>query len=88
MLFNNFDYVNITNALTVTRTGNCLFPSREVTYCSPGVYVLCRKIPPSLGGGGISADVIWRKNKKRGREKGKENLKEKGSKGREKGRKG
>jgi hypothetical protein len=43
------------------------------TYCelpcsSAGVYIL--EIPPSLGGGGISADVIWGKNMKCRREKG------------------
>ncbi len=44
-------------------------------------------IPP-LGGGGISADVIWgKKYEKVKRIKG-ENVKEKGRKGKEKGRKG
>ncbi len=37
--------------------------------------------------GGISADVIWGENMKRGREK-QGNVKEKGRKGKEKGRKG
>ncbi len=49
------------------------------------VYILENTPPP--GGGGISADVIWGKNMKRGREKG-GNVKEKGRKGKEKGRKG
>ncbi len=38
-------------------------------------------------GGGISADVIWRKNMKDKEKKG-ENAKDKGRKGKEKGRKG
>jgi hypothetical protein len=47
------------------------------------------KIPPlpPTPGGEISADVIWRKNMKRGREKG-GNVKEKGRKGKQKRKKG
>jgi hypothetical protein len=41
---------------------------------------------PSPRGGGISANVIWGENMKRGRET-EENVREKGRKGEEKGRK-
>ncbi len=49
-----------------------------------GLYI--GKYPLPLGGGKISADIIWGKNMKWQKEKGR-NLKEKGRKGKEKGRK-
>jgi hypothetical protein len=57
-----------------------------------GVHILENTYLP--GGGGISAGVIWRKNMKRGREKGgkckrnRKKGKKKGRKGKKKGRKG